>query len=45
VNSRQIKSFAFSKEYHFVPELPKTSAGKIDKKKLRAMISLQQAAH
>ena len=30
-----IKSFAIPKEYHFVSALPKTSAGKIDKKKIK----------
>jgi fatty-acyl-CoA synthase len=35
VDSGKIKSFAIPKEYRFVTELPKTSAGKIDKKKIR----------
>jgi fatty-acyl-CoA synthase len=39
VTSGKIKSFAIPKEYHFVFELPKTSAGKIDKKKLKAGLS------
>jgi fatty-acyl-CoA synthase len=30
-----IKSYAIPKEYHFVSALPKTSAGKIDKKKVK----------
>jgi fatty-acyl-CoA synthase len=34
VTSGKIKSFAVPKEYHFVSGLPKTSAGKIDKKKI-----------
>jgi fatty-acyl-CoA synthase len=38
VTSGKIKSFAVPKEYHFVSGLPKTSAGKIDKKKLKAGI-------
>jgi fatty-acyl-CoA synthase len=37
VTSGKIKSFAVPKEYHFVSELPKTSAGKTDKKKIKAM--------
>ena len=36
VDSGKIKSFAIPKEYRFVTELPMTSAGKIDKKKIRA---------
>src|SRR6266542_3643035 len=39
VDSGKIKSFAIPKEYLFVAELPMTSAGKIDKKKIRASIS------
>ncbi len=39
VDSGKIKSFAIPKEYLFVAELPRTSAGKIDKKKIRASIS------
>ncbi len=39
VDSGKIKSFAIPKEYRFVTELPRTSAGKIDKKKIRASIS------
>ena len=35
VDSGKIKSFAIPKEYRFVTELPMTSAGKIDKKKIR----------
>jgi fatty-acyl-CoA synthase len=38
VSSGKIKSFAIPKEYRFVPGLPKTSAGKIDKKRLRASV-------
>lgn len=38
VISGKIKSFAVPKGYHFVSALPKTSAGKIDKKKIKAMI-------
>lgn len=38
VTSGKIKSFAIPKEYRFVSELPRTSAGKIDKKKIKAMI-------
>jgi fatty-acyl-CoA synthase len=37
VTSGKIKSFAIPEEYHFVSELLKTSAGKIDKKKIKAM--------
>jgi fatty-acyl-CoA synthase len=39
VDSEKIKSFAIPKEYCFVAQLPRTSAGKIDKKKIRASIS------
>ena len=38
VTSGKIKSFAIPKDYRFVPTLPKNSAGKIDKKKIRAFI-------
>ena len=38
VRSGKIKSFAIPKNYRFVSELPKTSAGKIDKKKIKAMV-------
>jgi fatty-acyl-CoA synthase len=38
VTSGKIKSFAIPKDYDFVSDLPKTSAGKIDKKKIRAMV-------
>ena len=38
VNSGKLKSFAVPKEYRFVKELPRTSAGKIDKKKIRATL-------
>jgi len=44
VNSGKIKSFAIPKEYHFVSELPKTSAGKIDKKKIKAGLWAQPIA-
>jgi fatty-acyl-CoA synthase len=37
VTSGKIKSFAVPKDYDFVSDLPKTSAGKIDKKKIREM--------
>jgi fatty-acyl-CoA synthase len=37
VHSGKIKSFAIPKEYRFVDALPKTSAGKIDKKKIKTM--------
>ena len=40
VTSGKIKSFAIPKDYHFVSELPKNSAGKIDKKKIRAEINV-----
>jgi fatty-acyl-CoA synthase len=36
VNNGKLKSFAIPKEYRFVNELPRTSAGKVDKKKLNA---------
>jgi fatty-acyl-CoA synthase len=39
VTSGKIKSFAVPKEYRFVSTLPKTSAGKIDKKKIKTMIA------
>jgi len=39
----KIKSFAVPKEYHFISELPKTSAGKIDKKKIKAMVLVKSA--
>jgi fatty-acyl-CoA synthase len=35
VTSGKIKSFAIPTEYHFVSALPKNSAGKIDKKKIK----------
>ena len=35
VNTGKLKSFAVPKEYRFVNELPMTSAGKVDKKKIR----------
>jgi len=38
VTSGKIKSFAVPKEYHFVSGLPKTSTGKIDKKKIKISI-------
>lgn len=38
VSSGKIKSFAIPRDYYFVSGLPKTSAGKIDKKKLKARI-------
>ena len=38
VKTGKIKSFAIPREYRFVPEIPKTSAGKIDKKKLRTQL-------
>lgn len=38
VVSGKIKSIAIPKEYRFVSEMPKTSAGKIDKKKIRAFL-------
>ena len=38
VKTGKIKSFAIPRQYRFVPEIPKTSAGKIDKKKLRSLI-------
>jgi fatty-acyl-CoA synthase len=38
VNSGKLKSFAMPKEYRFVNELPRTSAGKIDKKKIRTNV-------
>src|ERR1700754_147000 len=34
VDNGKLKSFAMPKEYRFVDELPRTSAGKIDKKKV-----------
>ena len=37
VNNGKLKSFAMPKEYRFVNELPRTSAGKIDKKKIRTI--------
>jgi fatty-acyl-CoA synthase len=36
VNNGKLKSFAMPAAYRFVSELPRTSAGKIDKKKIRA---------
>lgn len=41
VNSGKLKSFAMPKEYRFVGELPLTSAGKVDKKKIRASVAQQ----
>ena len=41
VNSGKLKSFAMPKEYRFVNELPMTSAGKVDKKKIRMNIVQQ----
>jgi fatty-acyl-CoA synthase len=38
VNTGKIKSFAIPRDFRFVSLLPKNSAGKIDKKKLRAGI-------
>jgi fatty-acyl-CoA synthase len=38
VETGKIKSFAIPREYRFVTEIPKTSAGKIDKKKLRTQL-------
>lgn len=37
VHSGKIKSFAMPKEYRFVDSLPKTSTGKIDKRKIKVM--------
>jgi len=42
VNSGKIKSFAIPKDYRFVPTLPKNSAGKIDKKKIKAGLELSR---
>lgn len=41
VNAGKLKSFALPKEYRFVSELPKTSIGKIDKKRIRQQENLQ----
>jgi len=41
VNNGKLKSFAMPKEYRFVSELPRTSAGKIDKKKIRTNVVQQ----
>ena len=38
VNNGKLKSFAMPKEYRFVSELPMTSAGKVDKKKIRTNV-------
>lgn len=38
VTQGKIKPFAIPREYRFVSELPKTSAGKIDKRKIKATI-------
>jgi fatty-acyl-CoA synthase len=40
MNAGVIKSFAIPKEYRFVSGLPRTSAGKIDKKKIKLNLSL-----
>jgi fatty-acyl-CoA synthase len=42
VTSGKIKSFALPKDYRFVKKLPRTSVGKIDKKKIKAMIAVLQ---
>jgi fatty-acyl-CoA synthase len=39
VQNGKIKSFAIPKDYRFVKELPRTSVGKIDKKKIRASVA------
>jgi fatty-acyl-CoA synthase len=41
VNNGELKSFAMPAAYRFVSELPRTSAGKIDKKKIRMSLVQQ----
>lgn len=41
VNSGKLKSFAMPAAYRFVSELPRTSAGKVDKKKIRTSLVQQ----
>ena len=41
VNTGKLKSFAVPKEYRFVSELPKTSIGKIDKKRIKQQENLK----
>jgi fatty-acyl-CoA synthase len=42
VSNGKLKSFAVPKEYRFVSELPKTSTGKIDKKRIRIQEKLRK---
>jgi fatty-acyl-CoA synthase len=41
VNNGKLKSFAMPKKYRFVSDLPRTSAGKVDKKKIRTNLMQQ----